>query len=78
MAAIAWMLLILLTVLPLGLQFEIGGVEVSGGRLLRKVSSEITKGLHQSKQRSTISQDPKHTENGDDDDLEAIGSNFEL
>lgn len=71
MAAIAWRLLILLPALPLGLQFEIGGVEVIGERLLGKISSEITKVLHQPKEMSTVSQDPQHTENGDDDDLEA-------
>jgi hypothetical protein len=79
MAAIASMLLILLMALPLGLQLEIGGVEVGGGRLLGKISSEITnitKAL-QPKQISTTSQD-SHTENGDDDDSEATGSKLEL
>jgi hypothetical protein len=78
MATTAWRLLTLLTVLPLGLQFEIGGVDVGAGRLLMKVSSELMKGLQQPTQTSTVSQDPHHMENGDDDDLEDIGSNFEL
>jgi hypothetical protein len=76
MATTAWRLLTLLTVLPLGLQFEIGGLDVGAGRLLMKVSSELMKGLHQPNQTST--QDPKHIENEDDDDLEDTGSNFEL
>jgi hypothetical protein len=78
MAINVWRLLTLLTVLPLGLQFEIGGVDVGAGRLLMKVSSELMKGLHQPNQTSTVLQDPQHMENEDDDDLEDIGSNFEL
>jgi hypothetical protein len=78
MATTAWRLLTLLTVLPVGLQFEIGGVDIGGGHLLMKVSSELMKGLHLPNQTSTVSQDPQHMENGDDDDLEDTGSNFEL
>jgi hypothetical protein len=73
MATVVWRLLILLMVVPLGLQFEISGVDVGAGRLLTKVSSEIMKGLHPSQQMSTATQDPQHTENGDHDDLEDIG-----
>lgn len=81
MATTAWRLLTLLTlltVLPLGLQFEIGGVDVGAGRLLTKVSSEIMKGLQLPNQTSTASQDPQHMETGEDDDLEDSGSNFDL
>ncbi|PNF27578.1 hypothetical protein B7P43_G02266 [Cryptotermes secundus] len=73
MATTAWRLLTLLTLLtelPLGLQFEIGGVDVGAGRLLTKVSSELMKGLQLPKQTSTAPQDPQHMETGDDDDLE--------
>lgn len=81
MATTAWRLLTLLsllTVLPLGLQLEIGGVDVGAGRFLTKVSSELMKGLQLPNQTSTASQDPQHMETGDDDDLEDSGSNFDL